>query len=165
MQSVRHRRPSFRQSGRGAARRGTYIVEFALVFPVFMVFLMGLVEFGHVNLVMNTLNNAARIAARLGTVEDVTTAQVRARVNEILGASFAAGEATVLVKDASVFDNAGVDASDVDYGSLPNIEVKNADDSQLFLVRITVPYDRVALLPPFWAKQLNLVGQAVMRHE
>ncbi len=48
---------------------------------------------------------------------------------------------------------------------LPNIEVKNADDSQLFLVRITVPYDRVALLPPFWAKQLNLVGQAVMRHE
>jgi Flp pilus assembly protein TadG len=165
MQAVRHRRPSFHQSGRGAARRGTYIVEFALVFPVFMVFLMGLVEFGHVNLVINTLNNAARIAARMGTVEDVTTAQVVNRVNEILGASFAAGQATVMVKDASVFDSAGVDASDVDYESLPNMEVKNADDSQLFLVRITVPYDRVALLPPFWAKQLNLVGQAVMRHE
>lgn len=165
MFTVRHRRSSRRRTGREGARRGTYIVEFALVFPLFMMFLMALVEFGHVNLVINTLNNAARIAARMGTVEEVTTAQVIARANEILGKSFAAGRATVVVKDASVFDGGNVNASNVDYSSLPNLEVKNADDSQLFLVRVTVPYDRVALLPPFWAQDLNLVGQAVMRHE
>ena len=136
------------------------------MFPVFMVFIMGLVEFGHANLVINALNNAARIGARLGCVENVTSAQVRTRVDSIMQKALANTAAvTVHIKDASTFDAVDLDPEDVQYSSLPSIELKNADEAQLFLVRVEVPYNSVALLPPFWARNLNLSGQAVMRHE
>lgn len=147
-------------------RRGTYVVEFAIVFPVFMLFIMGLIEFGHANLVINALNNAARIGARMGTVENVTTEQVRTRVDSIMRAALqSTNSVTVHVKDASSFDSASLDPEDIQYASLPNIELGDADAAQLFLVRVEVPYSSVALLPPFWARNLNLSGQAVMRHE
>jgi Flp pilus assembly protein TadG len=147
-------------------RRGTYVVEFALVFPVFMLFIMGLVEFGHANLVINALNNAARIGARMGTVDGVTTAQVRTKVDTIMQAALqSTSTVMVYVKDASSFDSADLDPEDVQYASLPDVELTNADAAQLFLVRVEVPYNSVALLPPFWARNLNLSGQAVMRHE
>ena len=155
-----------RQEAHASRRRGTYVVEFAIVFPVFMLFIMGLVEFGHVNLVINALNNAARIGARMGSVENVSTAQVRSKVDAIMQAALQSTTAvTVHIKDASSFDAADLDPEDIQYASLPNIELSSADDAQLFLVRVEVPYSSVALLPPFWARNLNLSGQAVMRHE
>lgn len=147
-------------------RRGTYIVEFAIVFPVFMIFIMGMVEFGHANLVINALNNAARIGARMGTVQNVTTAQVRAKVDAVMRAALkSTSTVQVYVKDASSFDGANLNPNNIQYSSLPNVELNSADSAQLFLVRVEVPYSTVALLPPFWARNLNLSGQAVMRHE
>jgi Flp pilus assembly protein TadG len=146
-------------------RRGTYIVEFALVFPVFMTFLMGLVEFGHANLVINSLHNAARIGARMGTVNDVTNAQVTTRVQQVVGSAIRTTNVTVLIKDASSFETGTLNPTSVNYSSLPDITLKTAEASQMFLVRVTVPYNQVALLPPFWAKNLTLSGQSVMRHE
>ena len=141
------------------------MVENALVISVFLVFLFGIIEFGHVYLVINTLNAAAKRAARHGAVEDVTTQEVVARVNEILAQSIDPDQATVLVKDASVFDSPGVDAGSVVYEDLPNIELADASARQLYVVRITVPYSSVSLIPPFWAKDAVLRGQSVMRHE
>lgn len=136
------------------------------MFPVFMMFITALIEFGHANLVINSLSNAARIGARMGTVQSVTTAQVRTRVAEIMDAALRSTTTVqVYVKDASTFDSVSVDPSKVQYTSLPNIELSSANASQLFLVRVEVPYNSVALLPPFWARNLNLSGQAVMRHE
>lgn len=131
-----------------------------------MMFITALIEFGHANLVINSLNNAARIGARMGTVQSVTTTQVRTRVAEIMNAALRRTTAVqVYVKDASTFDNAAVNPSNIQYSSLPNIELSSAEASQMFLVRVEVPYNSVALIPPFWARNLNLSGQAVMRHE
>ena len=44
-------------------RQGAVLVENALVISVFLVFLFGIIEFGHVYLVINTLNAAAKRAA------------------------------------------------------------------------------------------------------
>jgi len=161
--------PETPRSGRGSPdrnRRGTYIVEFAIVFPVFMMFITALIEFGHANLAINSLNNAARIGARMGTVQSITTAQVRTRVGEIMSSALRNTAAVhVYVKDASTFDTANVNPANIQYTSLPDIELSNAEASQMFLVRVEVPYNSVALIPPFWARNLNLAGQAVMRHE
>ncbi|REJ84441.1 MAG: hypothetical protein DWQ29_11980, partial [Planctomycetota bacterium] len=72
--------------------------------------------------------------------------------------------ATYLVKDASIFDSGSVPES-LDYEGLPDIELLNAERRQLYVVRIEIPYNDVAIMPPFWAKDLTLVGQSVMRHE
>lgn len=149
----------------GRDRKGAALVETAVCLPVFFMFLFGLFEFGYAHMVINTLNNACRKAARFGVAEQVTTAQVVARVNELLNASIDASHATVYVKDASVFDGSSVNAGSINYSGLPAIELSSAEPRQLFVVRVEVPYDDVAILPPFWITNATLKGQSVMRHE
>ncbi len=54
--------------GRGAAN-GQALVEFALVIPLFLLLLFGLVEVGRLIYLQNAFNEAAREAARYGSVE------------------------------------------------------------------------------------------------
>lgn len=158
------RKPIASRSAR-VQRRGATVVEMAVVLPVFGIFMAGIMEFGHTFLVVATLNGAAKQAARYGAVEGVTTEDVLGRAERILGSSLDASKATFYVKDASVFDEQDMSGDSVNYAGLPDIELASAELTQLYLVRIEVPYDEVALLPPFWAKSLTLVGQSVMRHE
>ena len=69
------------------------------------------------------------------------------------------------VKDASIFDTPGVDPESIDYASLPNIELADAEPTDMFLVRIEVDYDDVAVLPPKFVDGVVLVGQSAMRRE
>lgn len=146
-------------------RRATTLVEFALVLPVFGLMLMAILEFGHIYMVYNTMTAAAKRAARYGSVSGVTNQQVEDKVDSILGSVIDMSEASVIVKDASVFD-AGEDVDEaLDYEELDDIALDELEPRQLFLIYITVPYDDVALLPPFWADNLTLTAQSVMRHE
>lgn len=154
----------FKRRTDNGQRRGTTIVETAVVAPAFAVFLAAIMEFGHAFLVVGTLNAAAKQAARHGAVEGITSADVITKANGILGAALDITKTTVLVKDASIFDSPSLPET-IDYDDLPNIELNSADRRQLYVVRISVAYNDVALMPPFWAKDLELVGQSVMRHE
>ncbi len=147
------------------ARTGAYLVEFSLVVPVFAVMMVGLMEFAHAYLVVTTLGTASRMGARLGAVEGVTSAQVRERVLTVLSRSISSSGATVMIKDASLFDTNPNAAEEIDYASLPETEVNSLARRKLFIVRVEVPYDEVALLPPFWVQGVTLSGQSVMRHE
>lgn len=50
-------------------RRGQALVEFALVLPVLILFLVGIFDFGRAVYAFNTVNNAAREAVRLAIVD------------------------------------------------------------------------------------------------
>jgi Flp pilus assembly protein TadG len=71
-------KPKVRAKRSRAARRrhrkleGAAAVEFALILPLFSVLLMGLIDFGHFFFTMNTINNAAREAARRASVQTTT---------------------------------------------------------------------------------------------
>lgn len=158
----------FRQSTtRGSCNRrsGATVVEMAVVLPVFGIFLAGLMETGHAYMVMDVLNSAAKQAARLGALEGKTSAQVLTLAQSKIGGAVDPSDATVYIKDGSSFDTPGFDPTGLSYAGLPNIEVSEAEAKQLFIVRIEVPYNDVAILPPFWIKDITLSGQAVMRHE
>ncbi|MCH2210331.1 MAG: pilus assembly protein [Fuerstiella sp.] len=148
-------------------RRGTTLVETAVVLPVFFIFLFGFIEFGHCFMTIHTLNSAARRAARLGVGENVTTEQVRNLAHSILDSAIDADleGVNISVRDAGIFDTAGVDASAINYNDLPDIEVDDVESRSLFLVRIEVPYYEIGILGPRWIDTLNLHGQAVMRKE
>jgi Flp pilus assembly protein TadG len=49
--------------------RGQALVEFALVFPIFMLVLFGIIDVGRYVYVSNSLNEASREGARYGSVE------------------------------------------------------------------------------------------------
>ena len=100
-------------------RRGTTAVEVAATLPVFLAFAVGLMEFGHAMMVVNSLDNAARQAARYGAVDGITTAQTTTRAQALMARSIRVVP-TVLVKDASVFDTAGYNAAGINIASLPN---------------------------------------------
>ena len=99
--------------------------------------------------------------------ETATTAEISTLAHAILDSAIDADHANVniLVKDASVFDQAGFDASNVDYSALPDVNVENLTSGQLFVVRIQVPYSEIGILGPRWIGSLNLYGQSVMRKE
>ncbi len=157
--------PWRRQHRNTNGRTGTTLVEMAIVLPVFFLFVMAIIEFGHAYLVIGTMTAAVKKASRLGAADGVTTQQVIDEIEEILGAAIDLSNATIMVKDASVFDEPGVDVEAISFGGLTDIELSDAEDMQLFIVRIEVPYDDVALLPPFWAGSMQLHSESVMRHE
>jgi hypothetical protein len=137
----------------------------AFVIPVFGVFLAGIMETGHAYMVMQVLNSAAKQAARLGAVEGKATQDVIDKASAVVAAAIDINDATVMVKDAADFDTPGFDPTGVTYASLPAIELADAEARQLYVVRIEVPYNDVAILPPFWIQNVTLSGMAVMRHE
>jgi Flp pilus assembly protein TadG len=146
-------------------RSGSSAVEVAITMPVFIMFLAALMEFGHVFFVSHMLKAAAKAGARYGSSAGVTTAQCQTKVQQIVGSSINVAKATVNIKDASVFDTSTVTPTSINYATLPAIELSTAEQGRLFVVRVTVPYDQVALLPPFWVKGRTVTGQSVLRHE
>ena len=153
------------RKNRPEPRRGAAVVEMAIVLPVFLTFLFGLYEFGHAYMVINALKAAANNAARLGVVQGMTTAQVEARVREKLSGAFNTDNVTVYVKNATIFDSPEVDPTQINYDQLPDIALSEAEPRQLFIVRVEVPYDDVAVVIPGYINGLILSGQSVMRHE
>jgi Flp pilus assembly protein TadG len=61
-----------RPSGRS---RGQALVEFALILPIFVLLLVGILDFGRAVFAFNTLNNAAREGGRVAIV-DQTAAHI-----------------------------------------------------------------------------------------
>ncbi|MFT3926094.1 MAG: TadE/TadG family type IV pilus assembly protein [Myxococcales bacterium] len=62
------------------SRRGAAALEFAILLPMLTVMLLGMIDFGHLFFVVNTMTNAAREGARRGAVDPnaatvATTAQ------------------------------------------------------------------------------------------
>lgn len=149
-----------------AERRGTTVVETAFVLPVFLFFVLALIEFGHAQMVNNVLRSACRSGARLGSMEGPTTADVEAHVRQVLGSAINADAVHVYVKDGSTFDEGGsVPESQSEFESLPDINLYDAESRQLFLVRAKVEYNDIALVPMQFMEGVTLQGQAFMRHE
>jgi Flp pilus assembly protein TadG len=65
-------------------RSGATVVEFAIVAPIFFLFLMTAFEFGWLNVLRHTADNAAYEAARTAMVPGATAAEATAKANSIL---------------------------------------------------------------------------------
>jgi Flp pilus assembly protein TadG len=66
-------------------RRGVAVVEFALTAPIFFLFVLAAFEFGWMNVLRHTADNAAYEAARAAMVPGATAAEATTKANSILG--------------------------------------------------------------------------------
>lgn len=149
-----------------SAIRGTTVVEAAFVLPVFLFFVLALIEYGHAQMVANVLQSACRDGARLGTTEGTTNTDVEGRVAEIIGSAIDSNHATLYVKDANVFDSAGpYPETAAELTALPDIDLSTAEPRQLFMVHATVDYNNIALIPMPFMAGVVLRAQAFIRHE
>src|SRR5687768_6864745 len=69
------------------SRRGTALVEMALVLPIFVAVTLGIVEFGRAMMIGQLITNAAREGARLGIIDGSTNTEVRTSVQQFLAQS------------------------------------------------------------------------------
>jgi Flp pilus assembly protein TadG len=131
---------------RAAPRRGVAAVEFAIVAPVFVALVLGIIEFGRAMMIGELLDNAARAGCRAGTLSgNSNTAVTTAITNCLPGVS----------------------------GTTPTIQVNGvtkdvstATTGDTISVQITAPYSSNSWLPTSkWLKTVTLTGKAVMPHE
>ncbi|MCP4248834.1 MAG: pilus assembly protein [bacterium] len=122
--------------------RAAAIVEFAVVTPLLLTIVFGIIEYGYVFMVRQTLTNAAREGARvaiLQTTDDPYT-EVTDRVAEIMAPT---GQTTYSV-------------------TMTHATTSDARES----VTVTIPFADVSLLGNFFgARTGNLEGTCTMRKE
>ena len=84
-------------------RRGVAAVEFALIAPVFLLLVLGVIEFGRLLMVQQVLTNASREGARRAVVEGATVAEVKQVVSDCLtNASISSTATTINVTPSSL---------------------------------------------------------------
>jgi Flp pilus assembly protein TadG len=71
----------------GRTRRGAAAVEMAVVAPLFIVLVFGMVEASRLGQVAQLLNTAAREGCRVAVTPEATPASVQARVQAVLAGS------------------------------------------------------------------------------
>jgi Flp pilus assembly protein TadG len=136
-----------RRAASTARRRAAATVEFAVVSPVLVVLVLGIVEFGRAMMTLELLNNAARNGSRVGVLIGADDVEVKAAVDKALKTTGIKGTTTILVNDA-----AG--------------NPRDAKPGDSITVKIVVPYKDVAWLPTsIWLGDKHLSSVVAMRKE
>lgn len=94
-----------RQSFR--SERGAELIEFAIVVPILLLLISGIVDFGMMFRTYEAVTNAAREGARVGVLPGYAPADVQTRVDAYLGAAGLTGPRTVNVVNVPVATGAG----------------------------------------------------------
>lgn len=125
--------------------RGAAAVEFALLLPVLMLILFGIIEFGMIMYSREVITNASREGARSGIVQ----ATVKPTVGEIQ---------TMVT---NYLTGTGIDPNAV------TINVIGAGLTAPNILTVTVNYPYNFFVPAILGlgNTINLTGQTVMRHE
>jgi Flp pilus assembly protein TadG len=126
-------------------RRGAATVEFALVSPLFIILLFGMIEFGRMAMVKQVIINASREGARQAVVEGATSEEIKDVVETYMTAS-----------------HIPIDRDDIEISVDP--ETVNSGDP--IMVRVWVPFEEVSWLPgAMYLGGSRLTGSSVMRKE
>ena len=129
------------QRRRRRRRRGAFIVEFAVVAPVFFLLVFGILEFGRMVMVQQVLTNASREGARRAVLEQSTKADVESTITAYLGNQTVPGVTVTVAPD-------------------PLTSVGFGDP---VTVTVAVPYSQVSWLPtPAFLGDKVLTAQSVM---
>ncbi len=125
-------------------RRGASAVEFALVAPVFMLLVFGMIEYGRMVMVQQLLTNAAREGARRAVLDGATTAEVTTAVSTYLSGASVAGASVAVTPNPPTSATAG----------------------QPVTVSVSIPYSQVSWLPsPMFLGGRTLTSNSTMRRE
>lgn len=133
-----------RVSGRKRVRkaRGAAVVEFAVVLPLLLTILFGIIEYGWVFMVRQTLQTAAREGARVAVLQTSVDPYTN-----------------VVGRIASVMAPTGLTSYDVTM-------THATDGSPVEVITLSIPYNDVSLLGGFFGTHdYNLIGSCSMRKE
>jgi Flp pilus assembly protein TadG len=134
-------------------RRGAAVVEFAFVAPVFILLIVGMLEFGRMVMVKQILTNAAREGARKAVLDGTTTSDVVSTVTSYMN------DAQITVTSADIVISPSNPASAA-YGDPVSVTVS------LDFSRVSwLPASMLAQFLPTGKTDITLTATTVMRRE
>ncbi|MCA9053570.1 MAG: pilus assembly protein [Planctomycetaceae bacterium] len=128
----------------------------AIVLPVFMLIVMGIVEFGRAMMVGQLLTNGARHGARRAIVEGSTNTGVETEIKDFLTSTL-----NVAAADIAVVVEVEPGPGNPD----PADDLAIAQPKDLVKVTVNVSYDKVAYVAGSFLNGTLLTGHCAMRHE
>ena len=134
-------------------RRGAAVVEAAVVLPVFLLILFGMIEFGRALMVNQVLTTAARDACRLAIIGGSSNSEVKQAVKDTVNLTLGLAAADVAVTVSVTAKNGGSVA-----------DVASAQQGDLCAIQVQVPYDKCSWFSPAWLDGESLKGDCMMRH-
>lgn len=122
--------------------RAAAAVELAVVMPLLLLMLFGIIEFGWTFMIYQSVTNAAREGCRVAVLEGSTDSEITNRIDEYLsGVGLSSGEYSVSIQHASLGDPTET-------------------------VTVTVPYSSIAMLGEYFNRtHINLISTSRMRKE
>jgi Flp pilus assembly protein TadG len=125
-------------------RKGAAAVEFAVVAPVFVLLVFGMIEYGRMVMVQQVITNASREGARRAILDGVSANDVQTTVTTYLTNGTVTG-ATITLDPANP---------------------SSASAGQPVTVTVSVPYTAVSWLPsPFFLGNATMTSSSTMRRE
>ena len=128
------------RASRPRYRRGVAAVEFAIVSPFLILLIFGIIEFGRAIMVQQVLTSASREGARRAVLEEATASEVTTVVSDYLTNCSIAG-ATVTVSPTPL---------------------TSAGFGDPVTVTVSVPYDQVSWIPPWFLGGTTLSASTLM---
>lgn len=139
----------FRRS-RKTKRRGVATLEFAIVLPIFLLLIIGILEFGRAVMIHQIVTNAAREASRQAIIRGAADKQVLGVVENYLdSASIKSSGRTVEIRDAS--------------GGAATLSTINSHET--VTIFISVPLDENSFGISNWFINSDITTSVTMRRE
>jgi Flp pilus assembly protein TadG len=136
-------------------RRGSAMVEVAVCFPVFLMILLGIIEFGRAMSVNQLLNSAARMGCRAaildGSTNTTVSNSVKQQVSNLVGCTQSVVTVAIAVTDGAT-GTAITDLSGAGTGDVIKIDV-------------SVPFSSVSWSVAKYLKTQSVRGECAMQHE
>jgi len=130
-------------------RSGTAAVEFAIVAPLIVLFVMGVIEFGRAMFLQQVAITTARAACRDGILGSASNSSVQNALNlQLQGIGLTGGTSTIRVSGQSDRDES------------------TAAPGEPIEISVTIPYTANSWLPsPFYLGGKSLTGRVTMSKE
>ena len=148
-------------------RHGLAMIEFAMVLPIMIMVVLGVIEFARAFEVSTILETAAREGARLGMLSNIDTEDLSANQRVIQDVKRFVAAAGVPADDLEVTIT-GWEVPNIATGTSgdpSNVNLEDATRTTFFEVEVTVPYESVAYTSPIFLGGATLRGNLVGRHE
>lgn len=145
-------------AGRLKSERGAELIEFALIFPLLLVVIVGIFDFGFLFQRYEVLTNAAREGARIAVLPNYTQTDVQNRVCAFLTSGG--------VPHTGCTSNPVVTVTDVTVpvgGGLPAIQAKSVQVAYTHTYSFIGPI--IGLIGGTWTNTQAITTTAVMRTE
>lgn len=117
----------FRKHPKATNRNGAAVVEFALIAPLFLLLLAGIIEFGQAYRIEHNLSTASRRGARSAIVSGATNDKVEQKILETLGT--AATHAIV----------------EINVNGVPATDISAAEKGDAISITVRLPYSQVGI--------------------